>query len=95
MSSINQPSQKAVSFDSLPSLYLQLSESVQEIQKDIQFIKMNLSAKAPDEYLTRKEMAHRFKVDVSTIHNWTKRGLLKRHTIGDRVYYKISEIELR
>jgi hypothetical protein len=89
------PPKNGVSFDSMPSLVLQLSHTLQEIQKDLDYIKANLTAKEPDEYLTRKEMAKRFKVDISTIHNWVKKGLIKRHTIGGSVYFKLSEIELK
>jgi uncharacterized protein (DUF885 family) len=94
MNSNYESSKKAVSFDSLPSLVLQLSNSIQEIQKELAYIKMNITSKDPDEYLTRKEMAEKFKVDISTIHNWVRRGLLKPHYIGDRVYFKLSEIQL-
>jgi len=86
---------ETVSFDSLPSLVLRLSNDVQEIQKNIEEIKLNFSIKEPEEYLTRQEIAKKFKVDLSTIHNWVKRGLLKPHCIGNRVYFKKSEIELK
>ncbi len=46
----------------------------------------------PETYLTRKEVAGMFKVDLSTIHNWTKRKILTSYGLGGRVYYKLSEI---
>ena len=33
-------------------------------------------------------------VDLSTIHNWTKRGKLKAYGIAGRIYYKRSEVEM-
>lgn len=45
-------------------------------------------------YLTRKEVSDLLKVDLSTVHNWSKKGILKRYQIGGgRVYYKLSDIE--
>ena len=49
--------------------------------------------KQPNEYLTRKEVALLFKVDISTIHNWCKSKRLKPLGIGSRVYFLRSDIE--
>lgn len=47
----------------------------------------------PDEYLTRQQVASLLSVDISTVHNYTKRGVLKSYGIQGRVYYKRSEVE--
>ena len=44
--------------------------------------------------LTRKELADYFTCDLSTIQNWTKKGLLTSYFANGRVYYKMSDIEL-
>ena len=49
--------------------------------------------KTPTEFLTRNEVKDLLKVDLSTIHNWTKRGKLKAYGIAGRVYYKRAEVE--
>ena len=49
--------------------------------------------KEPTEYLTRHEVAHLLKVDISTVHNWTKSGKLTSYNMVGRVYYKRCEIE--
>ncbi len=49
--------------------------------------------KEPATYLTRNEVAEMFKIDVSTVHNWTKRGKIQSYGIGGRVYYKRKEVE--
>ena len=49
--------------------------------------------KQPNEYLTRKEVATMFNVDISTIHNWCKSKKLKPLGIGARVYFLRSDIE--
>jgi len=49
--------------------------------------------KQPTEYLTRTEVCKLLKIDLSTLHRWTKSGKLNAYGIGNRVYYKRSEIE--
>jgi len=50
------------------------------------------AAKDDEIFLTRIETAKFFKVDLSTIHNWTKRGKLIAYGFGARVYYKKIEL---
>ena len=75
-------------------------ELPQDFQADIQFIKSeikdlkkNFQPKEPIEYLTRGEVAELLKIDLSSVHNWTKKGILTSYQIGGRVYYKRAEIE--
>lgn len=49
--------------------------------------------KTPTEFLSRTEVAKLLKVDISTIHNWTKKGKIISYGIGGRVLYKRTEIE--
>lgn len=56
-------------------------------------LKKHLQPKEPTQYLTRQEVAEMLKVDVSTVHNLSVRGILKKHQIGGRVLYKRSEVE--
>jgi DNA-binding transcriptional regulator YiaG len=44
-------------------------------------------------YLTRKETAELLKVDISTLHNWNKQGILKPKQIGRRIFYALADIE--
>ncbi|MGG5578041.1 helix-turn-helix domain-containing protein [Myroides sp. C15-4] len=44
------------------------------------------------EFMTRKEVAECFKVNLSTIHNWCKNGKLIPHAIGNRIYFKRDEV---
>ncbi|MCT4628809.1 helix-turn-helix domain-containing protein [Winogradskyella sp.] len=43
-------------------------------------------------YLTRKETAKLLKVDISTLHNWNKQGILKPKQIGRRIFYSLENI---
>ena len=56
-------------------------------------LQQNLQPKIPAEYLTRNEVAQLLKVDLSTIHNWCKKGKLIPFGIGARVYFKRTDIE--
>jgi len=57
------------------------------------YAKKFIPEKQPDDFLTRAEVAAKFKVNLSTIHNWVKAGRLKQYGIGNRVYFLRSEIE--
>ena len=46
-----------------------------------------------DIFYTREETANRFKIDLSTLHRWTKSGKIIPHAIGARIYYKESSIQ--
>ncbi|WPR72498.1 helix-turn-helix domain-containing protein [Flavobacterium sp. NG2] len=45
------------------------------------------------EYLSRKDVANMFGVDISSVHNWTRSGKIRAYGISGRVYYLRSEIE--
>jgi hypothetical protein len=44
------------------------------------------------EFLTRKETAALFKVSLVTVHEWSNNGILKPYKLGNRTYYKYSEL---
>ena len=62
------------------------------IQTQFDQLKAEFQPKEPTEYLTRIEVTDLLKIDLSTLHNWTKKGKLKAYGIGNRVYYKREEI---
>lgn len=62
------------------------------VKEEIKLLKAEFQPKEPTEYLTRNEVAKLLKVDLSTVHNWTKKGKIKAYGIGNRVYYKRDEI---
>ena len=67
-----------------------ISESV-KIQ--LENLKRELQVKESNVYLTRNEVATMLKIDLSTVHNWTKKGKLKSLGLGGRVYYRLKDIE--
>ena len=71
----------------------QITSLFERLQNQIKELKQDFEPKQPAEYLTRNEVAELLKCDLSTIHNWTVKGKLTPYGIGNRVYYKRSEIE--
>ena len=67
-----------------------ISEAVKIQLEDL---KKSFEPKTPEELLTRNEVKDLLKVDLSTVHNLTKRKILIKYGCGGRVYYKRSEIE--
>ncbi len=66
---------------------------IEGVKLQLNGLKKNFEPKTPTEYLSRQETAELLKVNLSSIHNWTKRKLLQSYGISGRVYYKRSEIE--
>ena len=63
------------------------------VKQQLEELKKQYQPKEPEEYLSRAEVAEMLKVDISTVHNWSRSGKLQRHGIGNRVYFKRSEVE--
>jgi hypothetical protein len=57
-----------------------------------EFIKYVVT-KEPKKYLTRQDVAEMLQIDLSSVHNWTKKGTLTSYQISGRVYYKLNEVE--
>ena len=60
-------------------------------------LKAQLSAqfqpKEPTEYLTRSEVCKLLRIDLSSLHRWRKEGKIPSYGLGNRVYFKRSEVE--
>ena len=66
---------------SIDLLTIQVNENKKEIVKE------------DDSLLSRDETAKFFKVNISTIRNWSINGVLQPYYIGDRVYFKRDEVK--
>jgi excisionase family DNA binding protein len=79
--------------------FIQITPEEQEdgiyrrLKSEFETLKQEFQPKQPPEFLTRNEVRDLLKVDLSTVHNWTKRGKLKAYGIGNRVYYRRDEIQ--
>ena len=71
----------------------QITSLFNGLQKQLIELKQSFEPKKPLEYLTRDEVAQFLKCDLSTVHNWTKKGKLIPYGLGNRVYYKRTEVE--
>ena len=63
------------------------------VKKFLQDLLSQQKEKETSDYLTRQQVAEMLSIDLSTLHNWTKKGKISSYGIGNRVYYKRSEIE--
>lgn len=70
-----------------------LSACFSSLRQEIASMRDVFAQRERDTYLTRHEVSEMLKCDLSTVHNWTKSGKLKAYGIGNRVYYKLPEIE--
>lgn len=70
----------------LESLLLDIKHSSKEIEQ-------NFEPKNPTELLSRSEVSILLKCNLGTIHNYCKSGKLIPYGIGNRVYFKRSDIE--
>ena len=66
---------------------------IEGVKTQLKDLKKHFEPKTPTEYLTRQEVATMLSIDLSTLHNWKTKGILKAHQIGGRVFYKRTEIE--
>lgn len=72
----------------------QLTELMTKVVKtETDDLKKHFQPKEPSIYLSRQEVAAMLGIDLSSVHNWTKRGILKPKGIGGRVYFLRSEVE--
>jgi predicted DNA-binding transcriptional regulator AlpA len=62
---------------------------------DLKFkdLKEHFQPVQPSDYLSRNEVTKMLGINIVTLHNWTKKGILKSVGIGGRVYYLRSDIE--
>jgi hypothetical protein len=71
----------------------ELKNDIKSLKSDLAEIKLNLQPKQPTKYLGRKEIAEMLDVNISTIHNWTVKGVLTALQIGGRIYYRKADVE--
>jgi hypothetical protein len=63
------------------------------IDKKFDELKNFYQPKEPKKYLTRIEVSKMLSVDISTVHNLTKRNVLEKYQIGGRCLYLRSQVE--
>lgn len=63
------------------------------IDRKFEELKKQFQPKQPTEYVTRQYVADMLHCDLSTVHNLTVKGILKKYGCGGRVLYKRKEVE--
>ena len=71
---------------------IELSEILKEALKE-QINEIKNSIPQSEQLLTREQTADLLNVNLSTLWAWTKKGKLQSYGIGNKVFYKRSEIE--
>lgn len=71
-------------------LEIKILKGVESLFNDF---KNHFQLKDPPTFWTRQDVASFLSVDISTVHNYTKKGILKSYACHGRVYYKRSEVE--
>jgi hypothetical protein len=71
----------------------ELEELIERVVKtQLEKFRKEVAEEKPDELLTREETYKLLKIDSSTLWHWTKKGKVIAYGIGNRRYYKRSEL---
>lgn len=72
----------------------QLKEGLLEaIERRLKESDSNPESLGNEKYLTRKEVAKLLSISLPTLHDWCKKRILNSYRMGNRVYFKSSEID--
>lgn len=85
-------SSKSIQFVQVTPEQLQ-NAIIEGVKLQLNDLKQHFQPKEPNTYLTRSDVAKMLKIDLSSVHNWTRKGVLKSYQISGRVYYKLAEVE--
>jgi len=70
-----------------------LTELIEDgIKSQLKNLKKEISTHDPNELLTRSETCKFLQIDSSTLWHWTNKGKVIAYGIGNRRYYKKSEL---
>ncbi len=80
-------------FENLDKRQSNIENILLDINQTINELKQKFEPKEATELLTRNEATEFLKCNLGTLHNWVKKGKLIPYGIGNRVYFKRSDIE--
>lgn len=89
----NQTPHPIITFENMPQAIAKVHEEISLVRDQLIEIKEKFEPKIPNEYVSRTALSEKLSCDISTIHNWTVKGKLRAYGIGNRVYYKLHEVE--
>ena len=65
---------------------------IEGMNQKFEELKTSFQPKEPVELLTRAETSSLLKITLTTLWNWSKQGKVVSYSIGNRIYYKRSEV---
>ncbi|PKB42701.1 excisionase family DNA binding protein [Cellulophaga sp. RHA19] len=73
---------------------LELSDIKKVVEEVIENKLKNLNPPEKEglKLLSRKDTAKLLCISLPTLHDWTKTGVVKAHRIGNRILYKLEEV---
>ena len=72
----------------------ELKELIQvSLKSELDVLKNNFEKSKKNNLLTREETCKKLTISKSTLWKWTKEDKIPCHRIGNRVYYKLNEIQ--
>ncbi len=72
----------------------ELMELIQvSLKSELETLKRNFEKPNTNKLLTREETCKKLTISKSTLWKWTKEEKIPCHRIGNRVYYKLDEIQ--
>lgn len=77
----------ALTTDQLQTYFDNMVLKIESLIKDSQ-----TKEAASKQWLTAKEACTLLKISHTTLHDWSKKGIIQKHTIGDRIRFRHDEI---
>ena len=62
------------------------------VEQKINAFEQRLNSKEPLEFMDSKQVAKYLSISMVTIHDWSKKGVLKPYRIGHRIRFKREDI---
>ena len=69
-----------------------IADGISKHIENLNRFKSSSEIDALKEVMTRKETAELFSVSMVTIHDWVNSGIIKPYKVGNRTYFKRSEL---
>lgn len=62
------------------------------VKKELEQLKKDFQRPQQLKWVPRKEVARMLSVSYTTLYSWQRKGVLNAYSIGNRVYYKLEEV---
>ena len=68
------------------------STIVESLKDELERLNSQFQPQHPTEWISRKDVAKMLGVSFTTLYNWNRKKILIAYSIGNRVYYKLDEV---